>query len=256
MNGLPFEQQLLLALQTVTLVGLCLRLWWTGLHRTYPYLFGYLLLALIQTAILSFLPLQSAMYLYVWMATEGLIVCFYALVVLETYSNVLSDMAGIASVARRYIRLTLGLAVLVSLLLVGMEHTPATLVQYFLVCDRAIISSLLVFVLAFLVFLVYYPIPLNRNVVIYSIGFAVYLLLKAAALLANNYMRFQQWSRQINSVFVGASVACLLFWLFKLNQMGETKTVVVGHQWNPRDEQRLITQLQAINESLLRAPKK
>jgi hypothetical protein len=32
--------------------------------------------------------------------------------------------------------------------------------------------------------------------------------------------------------------------------------VVVGHQWNPGDEQRLLAQLEAINSSLLRSGRK
>jgi hypothetical protein len=254
MNGLPFEQ-FLQALQIAALAGLCLRIWWSGLYRTYVYFFGYLLLALAQSAVLPFLPLRSRLYLNGWMVTEGLIVCFYALIVLENYSNILREVAGIASVAQRYIKLTLAFAVLVSLLLVGIEKTPATVPQYFIVCDRVVMSSLLVFVLASLSFLLYYPIALNRNVVIYSIGFAVYLISKAAALFAAN-LGLRGWDREINAACVGASTACLLLWLFTLSRRGERKTVVVGHQWDPKDEKQLLSRLQAINESLLRGSKK
>lgn len=255
MNRLPFEQQFLLVLQTGALAGLCLRMWWTGLGRKYKYFFGYLLLALLQTALLSFAPFSSVLYLNVWMVTEGLIVCSYALIVLENYSNILGGVAGIASVARRYIKVTLALAVLVSLLLMVIERTPASVPQYFVVCERVLVSSLLVFVLSSLVFLLYYPIALNRNVVIYSIGFAVYLLSKAAALFIAN-LGFRGWDREINGACVGASTACLLLWLFTLNRRGERKTVVVGHQWDTKDEKQLLSRLQAINESLLRASKK
>ena len=49
------------------------------------------------------------------------------------------------------------------------------------------------------------------------------------------------------------SVLCLTFWIMLLNREGETKRVVVGHQWNPAAEQRLRAQLDAINASLLRS---
>jgi hypothetical protein len=254
MNELPFPQ-FFLALQTAALAGLCLRILWTGLYRKYVYFFGYLLLALAQSVVMPFLPLRSRLYLNVWMVGEALIVCSYALIVLENYSNILRGVGGIASVAQRYIKLTLAVAVLVSLLLVGIEKTPATVPQYFIVCDRVVMSSLLVFVLSSLSFLLYYPIALNRNVVIYSLGFAVYLVSKAAALFAAN-LGLRGWNREINTACVGASTACLLLWLFTLNRRGERKTVVVGHQWDPRDEKQLVSRLQAINESLLRASKK
>jgi len=61
------------------------------------------------------------------------------------------------------------------------------------------------------------------------------------------------WNRQKGNVDMGVSVACLMFWLFCLNRRGEIRRVVVGHQWNPGDEQRLLAQLDAINASLLRS---
>jgi hypothetical protein len=64
------------------------------------------------------------------------------------------------------------------------------------------------------------------------------------------------WTRQISSVAMGVSVACLVFWAIGLSRQGEKKRVVVGHQWNPGDEQRLRAQLDAINASLLRAREK
>lgn len=253
MNQLPIEQ-LLVVLQAVALAALCLRIWWTRLYRVYSYFFVYLLLALLQVAVLLFFPIRSASYLYVWMASEALVVAFYALVVLETYAIILRDLAGIASAARRYINIVIACAIIASLLLVGLEKKPATMPQYFLVCERAIISSLLVFVLLSVAFLAYYPVPLNRNAVSYSAGFAVYLLVKTIALFAAN-LRYYLW-RQIDIVLLAFSAACLLFWLFALSRAGEVKTVVVGHRWDIQDEKRIVSRLKAINESLLRTAKK
>jgi hypothetical protein len=47
-----------------------------------------------------------------------------------------------------------------------------------------------------------------------------------------------------------------VLWLLALSRQGETKRVVVGHQWNPADQQKLRAQLDAINASLLRARRK
>lgn len=253
MNRFPLEQ-LLVALQVVALAALCLRVWWTGLYRVYSYFYIYLLIAFLQTAVEPFFPIRSALYLYIWMASEALAVSFYALVVLETYAIILRDLAGIASAARQYIKIAIMGAVIASLLLVGMEKTPATIPQYFLVSERTIISSLLVFVLLSMVFLAYYPVPLNRNAISYSAGFAVYLLMKTITLFAAN-LRYYLW-HQIDTVLLAFSAACLLFWLFSLSPTGETKTVVVGHRWNIEDEKRLVSRLKAINESLLRTAKK
>ncbi len=254
MNGLPLEQQFFIALQAATLLGLFVRVWWTGLYRIYRYFFCYLFVALLQTAV-PFFPLHSKAYLYMFLASEALVVTLYALVVLETYDLVLRDLTGIASAARRYIKIAIGCAVSASLLLVGLEKTPATMPQYFAICERAIVSSLLVFVLLSVVFLAYYPMPLNRNAVNYSVGFAVYLMAKTATLFVIN-LRYYSWNRQINSILVAVSSACLIFWLFTLSREGEKKTVAVGHRWNMEDEKRILSRLRAINDSLLRTAKK
>src|SRR5271154_6747679 len=110
MHQFPFEQQLLIDLQTAAIVGLCLRFWWTGLYRIYFYFFIYLLLSVTQSVTLLSVPFDSVAYRDCYLITEGLIVCCYVLIVLELYGVVLRDLGGIASASRRYIKITLGLA--------------------------------------------------------------------------------------------------------------------------------------------------
>ena len=261
----PNEQQFLLFLQTAALVGLAVRMWWAGLARIYVYFFSYLVLALLQTAVLAAVGFggggtssatrqSSVAYGYAWMASEGVIVCSYALVVLECYANVLRNLAGIASVSRRYVKITLAVSILIALLLLGLEKAPTTIFGYFYAFQRAVVSSLVVFVLLITAFLAYYPVPLSRNVIVYSVGYALYFLTKAAALFVRNLGH--RWDRPLGDLLIGVSTSCLLFWLFTLNPRGETKTVVIGHKWHTGDEERLLSQLKEINASLSRAARK
>jgi hypothetical protein len=188
------------------------------------------------------------------MVVEGLALCFYALIVLECYSSVLRGLGGIATISRRYIKVTLMIAVLAAVLLVGLEKTPRTVFQYFYALDRAVVSSLLVFILLIIIFLIYYPVPLSRNVIVYSVGYAVYFLTKAAALFVRNVS--SELQSQMSAILMTASTACLMFWWFGLNRSGETRTMVIGHKWHSGDEERLLLQLKAINASLSRAARK
>jgi hypothetical protein len=249
----PFQLFLLIA-QTAILLVLVARLWWTGLHRTYSYFFVYLLLVLFQIAALAVVPFDSKFYRYFWVASEALIVCFYALIVLELYSIVLRDLAGIASLARRYIQAGIAVAILISMLLLAFEKTPQGPVSATLIFERAIASSLVIFVLLITAFLLYYPVPLHRNVIVYSIGYSVYFLLKAAARFIENYSH--RWYAEVSTLIVGVSTVCLLFWMAGLTRAGERKTLVLGHRWDPADEERLLSQLKAINASLMRSARK
>jgi hypothetical protein len=254
MLQLPLDQLVLVVAQGALLVTLIVRLWLAGLQRVYPHFFSYLLAELLQTGILSVISYKAHEYRYFWMATEGIVACCYTLIVVELYRVVLRDLPGIATISRRYITITVAVAIVGSLLLLRLEETPRNYVSTFLVIERAIVVSLVLFILMVSAFLAYYPVPLNRNVVIYSVGYAVYFLTKATALFVRTLGHHV--SPQISTILLVVSSACLLFWVLTLNRQGETRTVVVGHKWKLEDEARLLSKLKAINASLVSAGKK
>jgi hypothetical protein len=254
MSQLPIEQQVLALLQIAVLLVLCSKLWWSGLYKTYSFFFSFLMLELVQALIPVLVPLEGRLYRDLFVVSDGLIVAFDALVVLELYSIILGNLRGIASVARRYIKITLALAILISLLPLLIEKTPSTLTGYLFTFERPVLSSLVVFVLLICVFLAYYPVPLGRNVMVYLTGYALYFLTTATMAFINNLGYF--WNRQKSNVDMGIAVACQALWLLALSRQGEKKRVVVGHHWKPGDEQRLLAQLEAINASLLRSARK
>jgi hypothetical protein len=254
MFRLPFHQQLLLVLQTAVLLALCVHIWRARLRQTYVYFFAYLCMAVLQSVLLAFTPYDRSVYVYMWLATEGLIVCFYAMIVLELYGIVLRNLTGLASVSRRYLRITLATAILISVVLLNFQRSPASVTGQFLTFERTVVCSLLIFVFFLTLFLVYYPVPLNRNVIVYAMGYAVYFLTKAAALWARNVGN--RWSRPIDTLLITVSTGCLIFWLFALNRQGELKTSVIGHKWRPGDEERLLSQLKELNASVGRAARK
>jgi len=223
----------------------------TKLFRKYPCFFGYLLVACAQALVFLLVPYDSASYRDWWLITQALLTCFCALIVLELYGLILSDLTGIASFSRLYLKISIGVAILVSLLLLLVEKTPHDRYSGFMVVDRAIVTSLLVFVLLLTAFLVYYPIPINRNLVVYSIGYAVYFLAKAGFLLAVNVSNTGY--RLFGIAVITASTVCMLFWLVGLSSRGEEKTLVIGHRWNREDQDKVLERLKAINASLLRA---
>jgi hypothetical protein len=251
MHQLPIEQQILLVVEIVALATLCLRMWLAGLHRIYIYFFGYLLLELLQSLIPVLVPLKSRLYRDAFVVSQVVIVAFYALVVLELYSKALRDLAGIAGIARHYIKLMLALAIVLAVLPLPLENSQATLAGYFLTYERIVMASLLLFVLFISLFLLYYPVPLGKNVISYLMGYAVYFFAKTTVPLVINLGH--DWIRELSSVAMAVSVLCLTFWIIALRRDGETKRVVVGHQWNLADQQKLNAQLDAINASLLRA---
>ena len=242
------SQELLFLIQAVALVGALVRIRVSGLQQVYPYFYAYLIAQTVQLGV-PLVGRRTDLYAYLYLATEGIIVCLYALVLLELYAVVLRDWAGIATVARRFTGWALAAAVTVALLLIEIQHTPVTILGVFFTTERTIVSSLLVFVLLITVFLAYFPIPLNRNVFYYSVGYSVYFTCRVIALLIAN--SGTKWAAANLAAFCGSTV-CLLFWAVFLRRNGETKPVVVGHQWKLDDHEKVLGQLKAINATLLR----
>ena len=254
MHQLPIEQQLLLVIEIAALAVLCLRMWVAGLQKAYTCFFAYLVLELVQALIPLVIPLGSRLYRDLYVLSQAVLVAVYALVVLELYSKVLRDLAGIARVARRYIQATLVLALVGAGAVLSAIKPRATLTGYLNSFELTIMSALAIFVLLVTVFLVYYPVPLGRNVIFYLIGYAVYFLTRDAAnTLVISLGR--DWGRPLSSLTMGVAVVCLFFWIAALSPKGESKQMVLGHQWNPADEKKLRAQLDAINMTLLRAGK-
>jgi hypothetical protein len=250
MQQLPLDQLVLIGIQTALLVALIARIWSAELYRVYPYFFSYLVADLLQILILSPVPFRGVAYPYFWVSTGAMVVCFSALIVVELYRVIFRDLPGIASVSRRYMKITVAVGILVSLFLFHFEETPANYVSMFLVIERGIDFSLVLFILLITGFLTYYPVSLNRNVVVYSIGYAFYFLIKATALFVRTMGNYV--APQISTVLMVVFPLCLLFWLLGLNRQGETRTVVIGHKWNTEDEERLLSQIKAINANLMR----
>ena len=254
MSGISSYQHSLLILQVVALLSLVVRLLWNGLRTSYPIFFYFLIIEAIQLLIPFAINYRTDLYGHLFLVTETLIICLYALVVLELYSIILQDLSGIAGLARLYTRIALGAAILASILLLSFESSPSNRMAKFFTFERAIVSSLLLFVFLITAFLVYYPIPLNRNVIVYSIGYAFYFLCKATVLFARNLGL--AGNVIVSNTLLGVSTLCLLFWLFFLDRKGERKTFVIGHRWDRGEEARLLKQIEGINSSLLRTARK
>lgn len=249
----PF-QFVLVFIQALLLLVLIVRLWSTGLHKIYPYFFGFVSANLAQQLVAFSVPYRGRAYPYVWLGTEATMLCFYALVITELYQVILRELPGIASVSRRYLRVAFLISVLVSLMLLRLEEAPRNYVSTFLVIERAVSFAVVLVILLMAAFLVYYPVPLNRNVMVYFIGYATYFLIKAGALLIRTLGHYVL--PQITNVLMVVFSGCLLFWIFGLSRRGELRKVVVGHKWNSNEEEQILAKLRRINSSLLGAPKK
>jgi hypothetical protein len=103
--------------------------------------------------------------------------------------------------------------------------------------------------------MIWFPVPLKRNIVVHSLVFFLYFISKALALFFRNTLGPSAVDL-VNLAVTCTAVACLMIWIFFLSREGERQEIKQRIQWNPDSEKRLLHQLDSINASLLRSARK
>jgi hypothetical protein len=259
MRGLPVVESLLWAAVIACHAVLVARLLILRLHLRYKWFFCYLVIRLARSLLLASLNHFRNVYGWTYVLSEPLIWVLYVLVVLELYTLVLKDYPGIRSLSRWVLIFGLAASTILSVLslVVDLSGAPPRypILLYVSVMERGVVTSLVFFLLLITGFLVWYPVSLCRNVVAYYLGYAVAFLASSLALLVRN-VAGHTVTRPLSTALQAVELACLVFWIAALNRRGESVPTVLGHRWRPEEEEHLVGQLDAINQSLLKAARK
>lgn len=197
------------------------------------------------------------MYGMIYVITLPITWIFYVLVVLELYSLVLQNYAGIYSLSRwtLYIALVISVAFSILTLIPSWGNETYRLLFWCTTVDRGVMFSLVIFLLLILLFLSRYPITLSRNIIVHCIAYTIFFMGISMTILIRNVVGHEVM-RQLNVVVLGISAGCYLVWIFSLTRAGEKRTMSLRHNWSSDQEQHLIDQLNSINATLLRAARK
>ncbi len=251
-------------------VAVFVRLWLTGLYRTYRFFSYYLLFRAVRTTALNAVPwlvsggtippYKTSTYGWIYLATEPLFWFFLVLVVLELYSLVLQDYKGLATFGRWVVVGGLMIAAVLFTVSLPTElgftgNKSIILLPHFLAIYRGVMASLVVFLLVITGFLAWCPVPLCRNVVVHCVVYVVYFIGMALAGVAQ-LAAGTDWRLTLNVGLSSLSLACLMIWLFCLTPEGEKKTIRIRPRGTAQDEEALMAHLAAINSTLLRAARK
>ncbi len=237
---------------------LAIKLAKSGLHRTYRIFFAYLIFRAFRSSLLMLLPTNRSTYAWGYFITEPVLWLLYVGVLLELYTLAFREFRGITTLARWVTRAALAGAVLLSVLSLAPDLNsphPYPYIHLFTVLGRAICSSLALFLLAVSLFLVLYPVPLSRNVIVHSVVYSVYFLTLTLAYFVHNVFG-PQTLPVVNFVLLAVASLALGAWIILLTPAGEKVVVSSRRQWDPEEEARLVRQLDSINATLLRVARK
>ncbi len=269
MSGAALESYLsaVNVLSAVNILGTALvaaKLLQTGLFRRYPYFFAYLLINTPCYAALVFIPVSSDYYFYLWVAINPIAWFFYIAVVFELYRLILERHKGLYSVGQWAMYVGIIVSVVISALALLPHITPQlpqqarngelSRVLYFMAAERAVDFSLTIFLLLMMILLAWYAVPLSRNVVAHAVVYTVYFLSTALAMLLRTLFGLKNSELMVNGT-AAVSCICLFAWFFLLSKKGEEARV--RQPWIGKEqEQRILSQLDAMNAALLRTARK
>jgi hypothetical protein len=230
-----------------------LKLWRKGLHRRYPALLAFLLINPILS--LGFFASSGPAYVTYWKILQPFTWLFSVWVVLELYTVILEEHKGLATFGRWIQYAGFALSTLVSVLALlpriqdGSSGADRVVVYYYAI-ERGVDCGMLVFLLVLLVWLTQYPVPLSRNVVIHSFAYTALFLSNGVGLFGQAFFGFEL-SRPVTLALTGVFGLCILTWLIFLNAEGEEARLTVVH-FTPEQEERVLRQLETVNQALLR----
>lgn len=240
------------------------------LHKVYGVFCLFLAVDLLSSAMwaLWFIPgspFKGLDYRLVWLVGRCIAWILTLWTILNLLDAVLAGFSGIAKISRAVFRWSFLAALVIAAISAVPEYTASginpehanleNLVIVGLVVERVVASTSLIVMLSVLIFLLWFPKQVPRNLALFSIGFLVYFGVKNLVLLARSF-----WSHNIYDVVnTTASVvagACFAYWALFLSSAGEQVQTKLSIHWKPDEQERLMHRLELLNESLLRTAKR
>jgi hypothetical protein len=252
-------------LSTVLTAVLLVRVVAIGLAREYPAATFYLATTLARSVTLQTVtwfspgydPFRSPLYPQVYLYTLPLLWASYFAVVYEIYSKVLEGYKGLSVLSRRTLTAAVVLSFLVSAVSVWPDFNYDGEIwgqlRTTLLVERAVLFSLLFFLVLNALFLTWYPIPLRRNLLVYSFVFAALFFTVAGVYFYRNLLG-HEWTRILSAAMTGANCLCLLVWMLLWRRQGEEVVSLSLAVRDPGAQRKLLDQLQQLNAILERKP--
>ncbi len=209
-------------------LALLWRLWQQKLARIYSLFFVFLVVDLLQNLLLLPIKAGTNAYWLAYVSSTPFIWLGAYLVVVELYRLILEDYPGVSSVGRKAVTWCLALAVLISTATAVPEFWSSetgkfVVLKLFYSVERSVILGLLVFLILIQLFLYRYRLPLSRNRLLYSSGYALYFGIGMAADIIQTRLLGVRVFRPFSLGVVVFAGLILLAGAFVLSREGEIR---------------------------------
>ena len=227
-------------------LSLFVKLYATGLGRTYKW-FGRLLLCDALVTVLLVAAMQSRReYTVIWLWSQPVYWVLSFAVLLEIYSLVMGRYPRVCGLLRWTLLFAAGSCLFVTYVYALKPDDPQHLFGYlraFLPTHRAVVAIVAIAMLTPWLFLARFPVKLARNAVTHTILFSLLAAIEVANVLMPPSM---------TALATGAADLCLLGWILLLNPKGERMEIVVGPARSEEATLRLLSRLMDLEQALSR----
>jgi uncharacterized membrane protein len=248
-----------LAINDLLGIILVIRLLSLRLHRVYRVFCILVLVQLAGTSLFIFEIFNQAYdYRKTWLIETVVSWAVLLWLVYIFLGAVLATLPGILRVSRKVLNgayalaaVAAGLGARAALVMFSDHRTLRAALQATFLMDRVISAAALLILLAILAFVLWFPVQMPRNLVMFSFGLIAYFTAQVGLLLIRDFIP----SLPAHFLSIAASLAsafCFLYWSLAITRQGEGASLRMGHGWEPMEQKRLLDQLENMNTALLR----
>jgi hypothetical protein len=251
----------ILCLTIALTAAVAIKLWVSGLLKIYTLLFSYLAWDLFSSLVGLLIPFRSTAYGYFYLSTQTIKIAIAAFMLVQIYSLAFERTPALARFWRDIVGYILLIAAVFPIVALWTDHRSYTgtqkLLRLFFLFEQTMDLTMAIFLIFISIFMLWFPVRLRRNVIVYISGFIVWSLSRSIAIhVINRWFENKELRHISNLAQMCIGLGCLLYWLIGLRREGESRTAVVGHLWNRAEAERLTEQLDSINNSLARLRRK
>ena len=235
-------------------------------YRVFSVFAGYQLFSFSIASLLVILANPKLDYRIFYIVLELVDWVLMLWMVYELLAAILGHLPGIYRLSRRILNYTFVIAFLIAFLTAKAEYgaelgnsfLPLSLdgaVRVSIVTERIISTAALVVLLLILVFVLWFPVQMPKNLVFFSFGVVAYFSCATALYLVRGYLP-PQWAAEVGTLSMAVIDLCFIYWAITISREGETVPLRIGHRWRKDEQQRLLAQLEGMNTVLLRGARK
>lgn len=258
LNLLPIEVFFWYANLALKLV-LLWRIFSLGLAAHYKALCFAMVLASARTLVLLPLNVNTYAYAVTYLITQPLLLLAYGAVVLEVYGQVFETYQGISFLGRGFLVtgfvVSGAISLWVHLAEFNLSDGPFRVLRYLLTAESTLYGVLLLFLLALALFLLWYPVPLRKNLLHYNLIFLVFFGAMSAGLYMGNPNPSSMAARLGSTMRMAVDTACLSCWIFLFRREWEEQAGGVSFALTKADQAQILGHLDSMNQAILRARK-